>query len=121
MNNSFSYRFCFFADPPEEAYFKEKAVVGESFTISCETNGHPSPSYTIIHNGTKVVSNDKTYTIDIVQYSDAGLYKCIAKNKLGISSELYVLSVMGKIQYFLDTALAVSRIGFKAKFRLQLK
>jgi hypothetical protein len=99
-NNSFSYRFCFFADPPEEAYFKEKAVVGESFTISCETNGHPSPNYTIIYNDSLVVSNDKTYTIDNVQYSDAGLYKCVAENKLGSSSKMYQLSVIGKIQYF---------------------
>ncbi len=42
----------------------------------------------------------RRHTIDIVQYSDAGLYKCIAKNKLGITSKLYDLSVMGKIQYF---------------------
>ena len=75
----------------------EKAVVGESFTISCETNGHPSPNYTIIYNDSLVVSNDKTYTIDVVQYSDSGLYKCIAENKLGTSSKIYQLSIQGKI------------------------
>ena len=91
MNNSFYCRFRFLTDPPELPYFKEKAVVGESFTISCETNGHPLPSYTIIHNDTRVVSNDKTYTIYAVQYSHAGLYKCIAKNKLGTSSKIYHL------------------------------
>ncbi|CAB4039502.1 Hypothetical predicted protein [Paramuricea clavata] len=42
-------------NPPEEPYFKEKAVVSKTFAITCESNGHPSPSYTIIHNDTKIV------------------------------------------------------------------
>ena len=92
--------FRFLIDPPEGPYFKETAVVGESFTISCETDGHPSPNYTIIYNDSLVVSNDKTYTIEFVQYSDSGLYKCIAKNKLGTSSKIYQLSILGKIKYF---------------------
>ena len=100
MYISFYTRFRFLTDPPEEVYFKEKAVVGESFTISCETNGHPLPNYTITHNDSLVGGNDKTYTIDVVQYSDAGLYKCTAENKLGTSSKIYQLSVIGKIQYF---------------------
>ena len=89
------YSILFSTDPPELPYFQEKAVVGKTFAITCESNGHPSPSYTIIHNNTKIVSNDKTYTIDVVQYSDAGLYKCIAENKLGNSSTIYYLSFLG--------------------------
>ncbi|CAB3986170.1 contactin-3-like isoform X2 [Paramuricea clavata] len=91
------YTILFSTVPPEEPYFKEKAVVGKTFAITCESNGHPSPSYTIIHNDTKVVSNDKTYTIDVVQYSDAGLYKCIAENKLGNSSTIYYLSILDRL------------------------
>ena len=86
--------------PPEQPYFKDKAVVGKGFAITCESNGHPSPRYTMIHNDTKIVSNDRTYTMDVVQYSDAGLYKCIAQNKLGNSSTIYYLSILGKIQNF---------------------
>ena len=74
--------------------------MGKTFTISCESNGRPSPSYTILHNGTKVVSNDKTYSIDVVQYSHAGFYKCIPENKLGIWSMIYNLSVIGDVEYF---------------------
>ncbi|CAB3986180.1 hemicentin-1-like, partial, partial [Paramuricea clavata] len=81
-------------NPPEEPYFKENVDVGKTFAITCESNGHPSPRYTIIHNNTKIVSNDKMYTIDVVQYSDAGLYKCIAENKLGNSSTIYYLSIL---------------------------
>ena len=96
-------RACFIlfsTDQPEEPYFKENVDIGKSFAITCKSNGHPSPRYTIIHNDTKVVSNDRTYTIDVVQYSDAGLYKCIAENKLGNSSTIYYLSILGKIKYF---------------------
>jgi hypothetical protein len=38
--------------------------------------------------------------MDFVQHSDAGLYKCIAKNKFGNSSTIYYLSILSKIQYF---------------------
>jgi hypothetical protein len=74
---------------------KKRMLVKPLPCITCESNGHPSPSYTIIHNNTKIVSNDRTYTIDVVQYSDAGLYKCIAENKLGNSSTIYYLSILG--------------------------
>ncbi|CAB3986171.1 contactin-3-like [Paramuricea clavata] len=82
---------------PEEPYFKENVDIGKTFAITCESNGHPSPSYTIIHNDTKIVSTERTYTIDVVQYSDAGLYKCIAENKLGNSSTIYYLAVLDQL------------------------
>ncbi len=87
-------------DAPEESFFKEKAVVGQSFTIECEVNGRPEPSYTIVHNNTEVIGTDKTYTIADVNKTHAGLYKCIAENRLGKSSKIYLLSVVGKIQFF---------------------
>ena len=87
-------------DPREELCFKEKVVFDESFTMSCETNGLPTPFSAIIHNNTKVVSNSKIYAIRVVQYSYAGLYKCIADNKLGSSTELYNMYVIGKIHLY---------------------
>ncbi len=89
--------FFSFIDAPEELYFKEKALVGESFTIQCEANGRPEPRYTIVHNNTEVVTTEKTYTITVVNKTHAGLYKCNAKNKLGKSSKTYHLSVIGTI------------------------
>ena len=65
------------------------------FNISCKFDGHPPPSYTILHNHTKIVSTYNTYTIDIVQYADAGVYECIAHNVLGSSSKIYHLSIIG--------------------------
>ncbi|XP_046858843.1 junctional adhesion molecule C-like, partial [Xenia sp. Carnegie-2017] len=63
------------------------ATKGQSVTISCESDGHPEPTYTIYHNdNTSVVSNEKTHTIQSVNFSDAGSYRCEAKNKLGNDS-----------------------------------
>ena len=109
-----------FTDPPEQPYFKEKAVIGKTFAITCESDGHPSPRYTIIHNNTKIVSNDRTYTMDVVQHSDAGLYKCIAENKLGNSSTMYYLSILGKIQYFQIQQLTVFTTYFHLSFNYLL-
>ena len=67
--------YLFFTDPREELCFKENAVFDESFTMSCKTNGLPTPFPALIHNNTKVVSNSKIYAIRVVQYSYAGLYK----------------------------------------------
>lgn len=83
---------------PEEQEMK-KAVAGESFVIACESDGRPSPKYTIIHNETKIISNSKTHTIDVVKYSDAGTYQCIAENKFGTIFKIFNLSVAGKIFY----------------------
>ncbi|XP_046858253.1 uncharacterized protein LOC124451690 isoform X1 [Xenia sp. Carnegie-2017] len=69
----------------------------QNVTISCESDGHPEPTYTISRIGTdntSVVSNKKTYTIQSVNFSDAGLYRCEAKNELGIDlSEVKNLTV----------------------------
>ena len=60
------------------------ATKGQNVTISCESDGHPEPTYTIYRNdNTSVVSNEKTHTIHSVNFIDAGLYRCEAKNELG--------------------------------------
>ncbi|CAB4008681.1 B-cell receptor CD22-like, partial [Paramuricea clavata] len=71
----------------------EAAVVGGSATITCNSDGLPEPNYNLTHNGT-AISTNKTYTIDNVQYSDAGTYKCIARNKLGTDSASTSLTVI---------------------------
>ncbi|CAB4036755.1 B-cell receptor CD22-like isoform X1, partial [Paramuricea clavata] len=71
----------------------ERAGVGRSFTVTCNSRGVPEPSYNLTHNGTKISTN-KTYTKDNVQYSDAGTYKCIVWNKLGSDSASANLTVV---------------------------
>ncbi|XP_046858255.1 carcinoembryonic antigen-related cell adhesion molecule 5-like [Xenia sp. Carnegie-2017] len=55
---------------------------GQTVTITCESDGYPEPTYTIYHNGA-VISNNKTYIIQSVNFNNAGSYRCEAKNKLG--------------------------------------
>jgi hypothetical protein len=78
----------------------ESAVVGSPCIITCDSSGFPAPSHTITHNGTEVSTN-KTYTIKVVKWSDAGIYKCVVKNVLGNDSASANLTVTGKIR-FLD-------------------
>ncbi|CAB3976996.1 B-cell receptor CD22-like [Paramuricea clavata] len=73
----------------------EKVVVGKSVTITCESNGFPEPSYTIVHNDTEI-SNMKTLNVSGVEWSDAGSYQCVAINKLGRHSKSYCLTVVGE-------------------------
>ncbi|CAB4023289.1 B-cell receptor CD22-like [Paramuricea clavata] len=73
----------------------KRAVVGESVTITCISEGFPEPSYSIIHNATEVSTN-KTYTIDDMQHRHAGIYTCVAMNKLGNDSASGNLTVIVK-------------------------
>ena len=92
--------FSFFVDKPvktkievpEEGYLREKLV------INCYSEGLPSPSFSINHNVTRnIVSNNSSYIKEKVDYSDAGLYECVAKNVLGNDSDIGKLIVKGKI------------------------
>ena len=71
----------------------ENAIFGKSVVITCEAITVPLPSYTIIHNDSEVVSTHKTYIIDVLEYSHAGSYKCIATSMLGNSSKIFSLYI----------------------------
>ena len=103
----------FFADKPNITFFNVTpdpvAKEGYNVTITCISKGVPSPDNTIFRNGTKVstvktsteVSPEKTsttYTIDFVTPGDAGIYRCIAENKIGNDSATVNLTVQGKIK-----------------------
>jgi hypothetical protein len=72
------------------------AILGQSFTITCNSRGFPEPSYTISHNGTHFI-NAKTHDINNVVWSDAGEYECKAGNERGNDTASEVLKVTGKI------------------------
>ncbi|CAB4017815.1 B-cell receptor CD22-like isoform X1, partial [Paramuricea clavata] len=88
-------QFCIKPDNTNITFTPEIAVVNGSVTITCNSEGLPEPSYSIIHNGTEVSTN-KTYTIDDVQYRHAGIYTCIAMNKRGKDSASANLTVIEK-------------------------
>ena len=70
-------------------------IFGKPVVIFCEAVGVPLPSYTIIHNGTNLVSTWKTYIVSAMKFSHAGSYKCIGANILGNCSKTFNLSVLG--------------------------
>ncbi|CAB4030148.1 B-cell receptor CD22-like [Paramuricea clavata] len=69
----------------------QEGVLGSPVTITCNSEGHPEPNYTITHNGI-TLSAGKMYTIPKVKWSDAGTYRCIAGNKLGSDSAFAYLT-----------------------------
>ena len=75
----------------------EEAHLGEKLVINCSSDGLPPPSFTITHNVTSnIVSKDSKYIKEYVDYSDAGMYKCIAKNVLGNDTDSGFLTVKDK-------------------------
>ena len=75
----------------------EPAMLNGPVIVTCKSHGLPEPSYIILHNDSKVISNEKTYVISKVNWNDSGSYRCIAKNKLGNESQTYFLTVEGEI------------------------
>ena len=89
---------CFFVDKPINTKIEvsEEAYVGEKLVISCNSEGHPAPRFTITHNvTTNIVSGHSIYIKDKVDYSDAGIYECIAKNILGNDTDSGKLIIKG--------------------------
>ena len=75
----------------------EPAILKGAVIVTCKSHGLPEPSYIILHNDSKVISNEKTYVISKVNWNDSGSYRCIAKNKLGNNSQTYILTIAGEI------------------------
>ncbi|XP_046858845.1 hemicentin-1-like [Xenia sp. Carnegie-2017] len=79
---------CVCRDPPQQTNITISPMSvkkGQNVTITCESDGYPEPTYTIYHNGA-VISNNKTYIIQSVNFNNAGSYRCEAKNRLGNDS-----------------------------------
>ena len=72
-------------------------IFGRPVILMCKSKGFPEPSYTIWHNGSDVVSNEKMYVIPKANWNDSGSYRCVVENKLGSDSESYFLTIVGEI------------------------
>ena len=92
----------FTTNPPE-------SVVGQPITIICVAIARPKPSYTIIHNGRRIVSTDNTYTISKARWNDTGTYTCNATNALGNDLQFLNLTV-GKIVFIVIDTIFISQV-----------
>ena len=70
-----------------------------SATMTCTAEARPEASFQIFRNETgELVWNGATYTIEGVNKSHVGYYKCVAENDLGkATSDLEYLAIEGKI------------------------
>ena len=94
----------FFLDKPEGttiSFSVFPAVINQSVTITCASNGLHEPNFIIFHNDTKV-TNNMTYTIFRVKRTHTGTYKCVANNSLGNDSSSRFLPVNGKILFYIN-------------------
>jgi hypothetical protein len=83
--------------------------MGQPVTIVCVASARPEPRYTIIHNGTRIVSTDNTYYIPKAGWNDTGTYTCNATNTLGNYLELLKLTV-GMILFIVIGTLFISHV-----------
>jgi hypothetical protein len=79
--------------------FPKTVQLGKSVVMICTAKAVPEPRYIIVHNNTETISNDRMFILDDVNKSHAGSYQCIVENKLGSSSKIDNLTVVGKITY----------------------
>ena len=62
------------------------AVRGKSFTIKCEAEAEPVPTFKMFFNKTEVPIINDTFIIPKVNDSHVGFYECIANNTLGLNA-----------------------------------
>lgn len=89
--------------PPAQS---TQALIGGQAVINCVPNGAPVPTvyWKKLNTTEDVISMDSRFTrnaagslkISNVKKSDAGLYKCVATNKLGTAERIGELKVNGK-------------------------
>lgn len=99
-------------DPPviRQAFQEETMEPGPSVFHKCVAGGNPTPEISWELDGKKIANNDRyqigqyvTVNGDVVSYlnitlvhsNDGGLYKCIAKSKVGIAEHSAKLNVYG--------------------------
>lgn len=117
MNSFFKFIYLFFLKFLEYApdfgarsippAISTQALIGGRAVINCVPNGAPVPTvyWKKLNTTLDVISMDSRFSknaagsleITNVKKSDAGLYKCIATNKLGSDERVGELKVTGKL------------------------
>ncbi|ALC40838.1 Dscam, partial [Drosophila busckii] len=99
-------------DPPviRQAFQEETMEPGPSVFLKCVAGGNPTPEISWELDGKKIANNERyqvgqyvTVNGDVVSYlnitsvhaNDGGLYKCIAKSKVGVAEHSAKLNVYG--------------------------
>jgi len=94
-------------DPPSSSFVT--AVVGNSLTLSCTSQGSPPDTFTWMKDGTPApltptlstinptnAEFQTNYTISNVATSDSGNYTCTVTNPIGTHNLTIFVSVFGK-------------------------
>ena len=82
------------------------AVTGSRINVTCKAEGNPSPmvtwrkSYGVLRGNVKTTLVGTTLSISDVKKQDIGYYICSARNSVGTSSDIFILSVTGKLWTF---------------------
>ncbi|XP_052030405.1 contactin-4 isoform X3 [Apodemus sylvaticus] len=88
-----------------------QVAMEESVFWECKANGRPKPTYRWLKNGDPLLTRDRilieqgTLNITIVNLSDAGMYQCVAENKHGVIFSSAELSVIAESPDFSRTLL----------------
>ena len=53
-------------------------VAGDSFSITCEADGFPSPNISLVRVNMDMTIMEVSRLFNVVFYSDAGVYRCVA-------------------------------------------
>ena len=95
-----------FADSPSIVYISSsvETLVNTSVTLTCIGSGNPAPRVRWYKQGVNIargIENGRGLTLDIssVQTTDAGVYRCTAKNEVGEDQARTRISVLGKTDH----------------------
>ena len=105
--------FITFVDSPNFVILPNNATVveGENATFNCSAESNPRPTIAWYKSNSALQSeashiefsrNNQTLTIINARRTDAGIYKCIAENKINRTSAMAIFDVQCK---YLDTIL----------------
>ena len=94
-----SHCLFFILDAPQQVTVNPNPAVvglGQSLTLTCQTDGFPKPSYSWKFNGKVIGDSQNTLQLASAQVLSTGNYTCMAKNTFGSAQETRLVNVRCK-------------------------